>query len=134
MWEASISAAAAVSPIPLLSPVFLGDVLAASWNCQTLFGATSGNHAHQSATFGWVQRLAAYHHVVCLQETHGVSEDLVSLGKLFPHHHLLGSFGRSHAAGGLVVIISKDFVTTFPDDHDLWAGCIFRVSLSTAKG
>ena len=88
----------------------------ATWNCRTLFGSTQGT-AEQArkvrATRAALGRLTKLADVVLLQESHGTLADLSTLRRLFVNFIVVGSFGDSPSAGGLVFMISMDFVASY---------------------
>jgi hypothetical protein len=53
--------------------------------------------------------------VILLQESHGTKADLATLKRLFTNFIVVGSFGDSPSAGGLVFMISMDFVAAYGD-------------------
>ena len=89
-----------------------------TWNCRTLFGSTQGTPEQVRrvrATHATLRRLSKLADVVLLQESHGTEADLFSLRHVYPDHIVLGSFGVSPSAGGLVFLISMRFAETYGD-------------------
>ena len=55
----------------------------------------------------FVKKLCRTHKVVCLQETHGVKEDLFTLESEITSHFAFGSFCASAGAGGTIILLHK---------------------------
>lgn len=74
-----------------------------------------------SAELCEVGRLAASHHILLLQETHGVLGDRIPLQAMLPLHVVIADFGEHAGVGGALTIVARSvLVGAASVRHDPW--------------
>ena len=84
-----------------------------SWNVATLFYHITANPAAASMKMQELKRLCRLHHIVCLQELHGVYEDKITLDRELPEHQAFFSAGHSPGVGGVAIIVTTRILAAF---------------------
>jgi endonuclease/exonuclease/phosphatase family metal-dependent hydrolase len=86
--------------------IFMDGLRVVTWNTTALF-AQSGRAASSRARCRIVRSLTLSADIVCLQETHGNSDDIKILQDEIPDFLLLGSSHDNPAAGGMLTMINR---------------------------
>jgi hypothetical protein len=84
-----------------------------SWNASALFGAISGQHARQAATFAEFRKNLGISDVAFTQEAHGYDEDRDTLRRECGSHLHFGSAHDSPNSGGILTSVGKNFARLF---------------------
>ena len=58
----------------------------------------------------FIKKLCCAHQVVCIQESHGVSEDCCILESEIASHSAFGCFCSSAGVGGVIILVHKTLI------------------------